>query len=66
MLQIRESTYRGEDGFLICGRDAYGRRAKVFTTTRASAEHIRRKLKAGEEIGVEDFGREGEGDDPER
>lgn len=54
-IQIRKYNYHGDEGFLICGTDSRGRKPKVFTLTRNSAERIREKLKAGVEIGLEDF-----------
>ncbi len=54
-LSIRPTTWRGEDGFLICGRDAGGRRVSIFTTTRGGAEHIRDRVKAGHDTTVADF-----------
>ncbi len=54
-LSIRPTSWRGEDGFLICGRDAGGRRVSIFTTTRGSAEHIRDRVKAGHDATVADF-----------
>lgn len=57
MIQIRKHTYRGTDGFLVCGKPpgARIRRVRIFTETRSSAERIKRKVKAGQDIGVEDF-----------
>ncbi len=52
-LSIRPTTWRGEDGFLIYGRDAGGRRVSIFTTTRGSAEHIRERVKAGHDIAAD-------------
>jgi hypothetical protein len=54
---IRESSYRGRQGFLILGRDASGQwpGCKMFTDTRSSADHIKRKLLAGERVETEDF-----------
>lgn len=54
-LQIRPSTYRGQTGFALTGHDPDGRRVKIFTTTRQAAEGIREKVKAREELCVEDF-----------
>jgi hypothetical protein len=56
-LSIRPTTWRGEAGFLVCGRDAWDRRISIFTATRASAEVIRDKVKAdaNAEITAEDF-----------
>lgn len=54
-LQIRKHTYRDRDGFLICGKDLKGRSLRIFTETRASAEVIRQKKRAGKEIVLEDF-----------
>jgi hypothetical protein len=54
-LSIRPTTYRGEEGFLVRGRDGAGRQVSVFTTTRGSAEHIRDQVKAGNQITLDDF-----------
>lgn len=48
--QIRKTIYRDKPGFLIVGP-----RARVFAETRAAAEHIRDKLKAGLSITTFDF-----------
>jgi hypothetical protein len=46
--QVRRSTYRHREGFLIigCGQGYYN--TKIFTNTRASAEHIRAQLRLDE------------------
>jgi hypothetical protein len=54
-LSIRRKTYRGEDGFLVYGRDGAGRQVSIFTTTRGSAEHIRERVKAGQQTTLDDF-----------
>jgi hypothetical protein len=54
-LQIRPSVYRDREGFSITGRDGVGHRISIFTETRSSAEHIRRKVRAGEETTLSDF-----------
>lgn len=54
-LQIRQSTYRGKEGFTIVGRAPDGKKVRMFALTRAAAEHIREKVKAGEEITQADF-----------
>jgi hypothetical protein len=54
-LSIRPKVYRGRDGFSISGTDAHGRRTRIFTETRSSAEHIRAKVRAGLDIDLEDF-----------
>lgn len=54
-LRITATTYRGEPGFLISGRDNQDRKVSVFCKDKGSAEHIRAKIKAGEEISVADF-----------
>ncbi|HXM59175.1 MAG TPA: hypothetical protein VOB72_27510 [Candidatus Dormibacteraeota bacterium] len=54
-LSIRPTTYRGEDGFLVYGRDGAGSKVSIFTTTRGSAERIRERVKAGEQTTAEDF-----------
>lgn len=54
MLSIRKSNYRNQEGFLICGSYEH-RGVAVFTKTRTSAELIKQKLLAKEELKVEDF-----------
>ncbi len=54
-LRIRPETYRGQEGFVIGGRDCYGRDVSIFTTTRGSAEHIVGQVKAGQDTTLEDF-----------
>jgi hypothetical protein len=55
-LQIRKATYRGKPGFHIEGRVTPGDfMTRVFTESRESAERIKAKLRAGEEIKTEDF-----------
>lgn len=55
MIQIRKSTYRSKPGFTISGLSPKGHHVKIFTETRSSAEHIRDKVKRGEEIELGDF-----------
>jgi len=55
MISIREHTYRGKDGFLICGKNARGTKVSIFTVTRSSAERIKEKVKRFENITVKDF-----------
>lgn len=55
MMQIRHAVYRDRQGFLICGKDSISRDIRIFTETRASAERIRTKVKAGEQIVLADF-----------
>jgi hypothetical protein len=52
---IRASSYRGEPGFSINGRDSLGRRLKIFATTRTAAERIKAKVKQGQSIELQDF-----------
>ena len=54
-LQIRRRTAKSPVGFLIVGRDSYGRSVKIFTLSRVSAEKIRDKVRAGEIIELADF-----------
>jgi hypothetical protein len=54
-VSIRPKTWRGEEGFLISGRDTRDRQVSIFTTTRGSAEHIRDRVKAGHDITSADF-----------
>lgn len=49
-VQIRAHQYRGKAGFLVMGD-----RDRIFTTTRESAEVIRKRLRNGEDTRVEDF-----------
>jgi len=41
-IQVRKSTYRGDDGFLICGVSRFGHRLAIFTETKDGAERIRK------------------------
>lgn len=56
MLQVREHTYRGRDGWLICGKPKDSNRHRGVTIfadqSREQAEAIRDRLKA-EGIGVD-------------
>ena len=54
-LAIRPTKFRGEVGYLVCGRDTKHRRVSIFTATMGSAEHIRQRVKAGQEITYSDF-----------
>lgn len=54
-LRIIPHTYRSRPGFLITGRDTKGRRCRIFAASRPVAEHIRTKVKAGQEITSADF-----------
>ena len=55
-LQIRTAVYRGQEGFTISGaKPGSTQRVKIFTKTRNSAERIRDKVKAGQEIELADF-----------
>ena len=55
-LQIRRKTYRGKEGWLICGRPLGSLKAvSIFTHSRKSAERIRDKVKQGKQIEPEDF-----------
>jgi len=40
-LQIRKSSYRGHDGFMVCGKDPKGRKVDVFCRTRRGALEMR-------------------------
>lgn len=55
VVQVRPGTYRDEPGFKISGTDPRGRRVSIFARTRESAEHIRTKVLAGQDIDVADF-----------
>jgi hypothetical protein len=61
-LAIRPSTYRGRNGYLISGRDGRGRQVSIFTVTRASAERIRDKVRAGRRVELDDFNDAGPAD----
>lgn len=56
-IALRRCQYKGEDGFLVCGKrtpqDTWG--VSIWTRTRASAEHIKAKVKRGERVNLEDF-----------
>lgn len=55
-LRIRAGEYRGEQGFHITGTDGRGRSGiAVFTLTRESADHIKRRLACGYQINRDDF-----------
>ena len=57
-IQVRKGNYRGEDGFIISGHrtgQQGGWSVKIFTRTRESAEIIRKRVNAGEEIQKEDW-----------
>lgn len=57
MIQVRAYTYRGRAGWRISGRPPGDNRAvSIFTVTRESADHIARKVRAGESIDLADFG----------
>lgn len=56
MIQVRTYTYRGKDGYCISGRTSGdSRRVSIFTESRSSADHIARKVRAGEDINLSDF-----------
>jgi len=55
VIQVRETNYRGEDGYLICGKSPRGHRVSIFTATEGSAQRIAAKVKAGEDITSADF-----------
>lgn len=54
-LVIRAKNWRGRDGFLIYGIGGGGFGTSIFTQTRASAERIREREYAGQEITAEDW-----------
>jgi len=54
--QIRKTIYRNREGYLICGGGHGMFGCRIFTETRESAERIRDKKRAGEEILLSDFG----------
>lgn len=54
-LSIRPCTHRGVQGFGVVGTDARGRRSSIFTETRGSAEVIKGRLQADQEIDLSDY-----------
>lgn len=57
-IQIRKSTYRGVEGFKVCGKkpgQVGGHAVSIFTETRESAEHIAAKVTRGMDIELSDF-----------
>lgn len=56
-LQIRKTTYRNQEGYLICGRNQYSGvfGTRVFALTRGIAEHLRNKLNKNQELRVSDW-----------
>lgn len=63
VVQIRRKRYRGKYGWLVLG---YAKRQRgepfadwwhvsIFTETRTSAEKIRKRVKAGEDVQLADF-----------
>jgi hypothetical protein len=54
-IRIAPGTYRNRQGFNISGTDLRGRSVRIFTESRASAEHIRERIRDGHAICVEDF-----------
>jgi len=54
-LCIRPKVYRDLPGFLIYGRNTRGQSIRIFTTTLASAQHIKAKVTRGEQTTVDDF-----------
>lgn len=65
MLQIRETTYRGRKGFLLCGTHenciGVDGRVRVFVERREVAEDVREKIKAGKEWSLLDYCEDGSG-----
>lgn len=58
MISVRRTTYRGQAGFLVCGRrpgETGGWPVSIFTLTESSARHIAAKVKRGEQIDGADF-----------
>lgn len=53
MMRILKSSYRGNDGFTICGTDPRGRSVRVFTRTRKVAEEVRDALKDNDQSEVD-------------
>lgn len=53
-IRIRPYVYRGEQGFLVSsGRAPFG--ISIFTWSRDSAEHIKAKVKAGQQTNLQDY-----------
>ncbi len=56
-VQVRRTTYRREQGWLICGgassKGHWG--VRIFTLTRTSADRIAAKVRRGEQTTLADF-----------
>src|SRR3990167_9125689 len=48
-LSIRPTTYRGQSGFQVVGKDSLDRNIKVFAETRLKAESVKQNIIAGRE-----------------
>lgn len=54
-VRIATHTYRRVPGFLVMMCGHAWRRDRIFTHTRTSAERIKAKMLAGEEVTLKDF-----------
>jgi len=54
-LSIRSSTYRGEVGWSLLGRDTLNRAVVIFTRHRQAAEAMRERIRQGQEVRACDF-----------
>jgi len=52
-LQIRQGHYRGDDGFLLVGRDAVGHHIDIFVRRRETAVLIRESYRSGDGYDVD-------------
>ncbi len=56
-VQVRPHVYRGEPGWLVCGRDGRGRRLRVFFRSEAAARRVAAAVRSNpdHEITTKDF-----------
>jgi len=43
-LQIRKSTHRNQDGFLVVGTDTKNRKVSIFIKTKSDAEKVKQNI----------------------
>ena len=55
MLSIREHTYHGKPGYLICGKDPQGRSVSIFHTDYWQAKAIKNAVKNNDHARVDDL-----------
>ena len=48
-ISVRRHTYHGQSGFLISGKDQYGRHVSIFSRSQSEAIRMRDAIKAGQE-----------------